>query len=311
MQKTIGMFVAFKNISAFLIGKNRPRYKAFTVIYAVVSSVPFFGKVLKKLVFSGISQNQFRFLWKIGVLHGLIRSCGPAERLEMVHRFFLEELFRDNGSDVLRSKCLALLNDGYIKLKNAVSDEDVRVLITELEKLQKRSGQVWSQSVSHKAEEGFFCWNPIDVIDNQKIINILKKLEIFQLLHEIKANDFGIYSVNAYGAYAGSGGHYVQKFHRDFDGFLTFSVMLLLSDASPGNGATELDLQSLGSPEGNLFMSGKAGDLFIFDTFNLHRANNNLSSDRQLIWLRFGEFPNGGVAQDVGWRVAQRFIDTE
>ena len=37
--------------------------------------------------------------------------------------------------------------------------------------------------------------------------------------------------------------HYVQKFHRDDDGFLSFSAMILLTDTDENNGATELSIK--------------------------------------------------------------------
>ena len=83
--------------------------------------------------------------------------------------------------------------------------------------------------------------------------------------------------------------------------------MILLTDTDENNGATELSIKEIskGTQTKNIFLQGKAGDVLIFDTFSLHRANSYLENERRLIWLRFGEFPNGGVAQDIGWKISK------
>jgi hypothetical protein len=306
-QRLKGVLAGVANIITFFFSSQKLEYKLFTFNLSILTVLPFLRRISLSLFKTRLMHNWLPHFWRWGLLHGTIRSCSQDDRLFFIKNVFYPELEKCDVFEEFKELCDKLLTDGYLRLEGVFSTEDIKKINSELDGLTRKSGQVWSQGTAMRKKSGFFCWDPQQVISNSVINGYLGKVPFLSLISKLKSPKFSFYSLNPYGAFANARNHYVQKFHRDYDGFLSFSAMILLTDSDEKNGATELLINEASKDiqKQNVFRQGNAGDVLIFDTFSLHRANSYLENERRLMWLRFGEFPNGGVAQDIGWKISK------
>ena len=163
-----------------------------------------------------------------------------------------------------------------------------------------------------------------------------------------------LFSINVYWSFADTeiGSKTIHTFHRDVDDFRFCSFFIYLSDCQKDDGAHEYirythrpDLMTgifdnidpgksidrdkffsflleQGDSEyeklfGDIidYFPGSAGDGFITDPWGLHRASPSISSDRILIWIRYGLYRNSAASrhdeQPMNWKdITGRIDDT-
>lgn len=110
-------------------------------------------------------------------------------------------------------------------------------------------------------------------------------------------SDLTLYSINCFGNFPNSDTtekRYVQKLHRDFDGYNCLVFLIPLRAVAKNNGATEiLDTQNELIP-----LECDAGEVVAMDPLRLHKASDETTSMRAVIWLRFAERNNLAMIKD-------------
>jgi hypothetical protein len=196
--------------------------------------------------------------------------------------------------------------NGYFKINNIIESDHINEFIESVQDVQGYDSQVASQGnliQSNEPKSSFISYSiTSDLIFSQieKLFAKFDKYKIKLIQNSFPLFDLNLYSVNFYKTKASNikrNLHYVQKYHRDYDGFNCYVLFLILSDVSKDNGATILK-DNLGNLH---YLEGKKGDAYIMDPFLMHRANESLLNDRYVMWIRFGEIPNLAYLQDLSF----------
>lgn len=103
-----------------------------------------------------------------------------------------------------------------------------------------------------------------------------------------------LYSVNTMLTFPSNGhAHGVTEIHRDYDDLLSLTCFVYWTDTTRDNGATfYVPGSHLGRGGEGVYLEGKAGSVFLVDTYGLHAGNKRVQTPRLATWLRFGETPN-------------------
>ena len=196
---------------------------------------------------------------------------------------------------------------GFFKIDNLLNKHLIKEFIDKVKNANGYNSQVASQGVllsQNDTKPRFISYSLSTELIFQEITKLFNRFDINKIKYI--QNLFPIfnqklYSVNFYRTLAFSDSsnlHYVQRFHRDYDGFNCYVLFLILSDVTKENGATVVK-----DALGNLhFLEGKCGDAYVMDPFLLHKANNSLKNDRYVMWIRFGEIPNLAYLQDLSFQ---------
>ncbi len=130
----------------------------------------------------------------------------------------------------------------------------------------------------------------------------LANADIVALAHSVKLKSIAdaylnryahLYSVNTMLTLPNSPPHGVTQLHRDYDDLLSLTCFVYWTDTTRDNGATYyIPGSHIGHGEQGVYLEGKAGSVFLVDTYGLHAGNPNVTSPRLVTWFRFGEIPN-------------------
>ena len=250
-QRLRGLTAGVVSIISFFFSSQKFEHKLFTFNFSILTVLPFLRTICLSLFKSRQMHKWLPHLWRWGLLHGTIRSCSQDDRRYFIKNVFYPELEQCNASEDFKELCEKLLTHGYLRLEGIFSTEEIKQINLQLDGLNRKSGQVWSQATTMRKKSGFFARDPQQVISNSVINGLLKKIPFLSSISRLRSSKFLFYSLNPYGAFANAKNHYVQKFHRDYDGFLSFSAMILLTDTDENNGATELSIKEISKGDSN------------------------------------------------------------
>lgn len=243
------------------------------------------------------------FLMKFNLLHLTLRFLSIDKFLEIRKRLFELELYNKNETFNIQYIKHNLSVNGYSKINTIVSKNTVDQIINLIDKATPFSAQVPSQGKQISGDEECFSFISFEISEYAVLSCadiLLKDIEFHSLKKAISGLGSQIYSVNFYKNFPNKNNlHSVQKFHRDYDGFLCYVLFVALSDVTKSNGATIVINKSSGYCE---YLEAKKGELYLLDPFILHRANDELTSNRFSCWIRFGEVPNLAFYQDLAFK---------
>jgi hypothetical protein len=193
-----------------------------------------------------------------------------------------------------------------------------------------------------------------DIIDAPHIIELANDPRIVAAASAYIGCLPSLFSINVYWSFADAeiSEKSIHGIHRDHDDFKFCSFFIYLSDCYKNNGAHQYirsthrpdqmeEVFDKIDPEGKIdqhkffstlfeqgdrayeqlfgdmfdYLQGKAGDGFITDPWGLHRACPNISSDRRVIWIRYGLYRNSAADRidemPISWgKIAGRIGDT-
>lgn len=144
------------------------------------------------------------------------------------------------------------------------------------------------------------------ILSNKKLKMILKD----RLGPEIPI----LYSINTMISFASSQKSHVTNYHRDHDSEDFITLFVYWTDVDENNGATAIVPRSHIDPAANcseLYLKGKAGSVWLLDTFALHKGNEQLKEPRVVTWIRFSTkigaacFTNGDFGRLADYRTLQ------
>lgn len=243
------------------------------------------------------------FLIKFNLLHLSLRFLSIDKFSEIRKRLCELEMYKRNETFNIEYIKHNLSVNGYSKINTIVSKNTVDKIINLIEKATPFSAQVPSQGRQISGDKECFSFISFEISEYAVLSCadiLLKDIEFHKLKKAISGIGSQIYSVNFYKNFPNKNKlHSVQKLHRDYDGFLCYVLFVALSDVTKSNGATIVINKSSGCCE---YLEAKKGELYLLDPFILHRANDEVSSNRFSCWIRFGEVPNLAFYQDLSFK---------
>lgn len=184
--------------------------------------------------------------------------------------------------------------DGYVLFPNFIGKDLIYLINNELRKSEIIRRELLKRNKVEGNNNGTLHHLICDSIIYIEILNALEKLEEFFLaLFESK------FILNSFGAVLnGKDKSYVHKMHRDIrffsDQILMINLIVMLDDFTSMNGATWILPRSHKKPNickinfdtNSSQVTGKAGDLLIFDSRIFHKAGENkTASSRNCLTL--------------------------
>jgi hypothetical protein len=132
-----------------------------------------------------------------------------------------------------------------------------------------------------------------ECFDLQKFyVNILINKEIRKVIDGYLGSLSRLYSINTMRSFPSTNKSFVTEMHRDVDDYHSLALFIYWTDTSRNDGATYYLTGShreyINGANGQ-FLEGRAGSVFLMDTFGLHCGNKNLIKERTVTWMRFSQ----------------------
>jgi hypothetical protein len=303
------------------ICRAEPRLNSFSVVARVAYictnaskwlSFPIAIILLAYLKWARYEKNLVQRLHKLKLLSLLSRHIS-IENFLTIRKCFIQpriegEIRPETAQNFNIPPSFGDLTQSYVKLPLKVPQNSVSEIIRKLFPVNGFLSHVSTQgspgSFSTAVQEcPFFSYDIAEPAVEECVTTLLQTIPFAELLRICcKSNEAYIYSVNIYWAFPRDvTDHYVKTYHRDYDGFNSYALFIALTDTQPDDGAT-IFFDEIEQKE--KYLSANAGEIYLMDPFAKHRANSLFKKPRLLCWVRFGEWPNLGFYQDLGFRTA-------
>jgi hypothetical protein len=298
-----------------------PRLNAFGIVTIVAYicanaskwlSFPIALILLTYLKLAGYEKNLVHRLHKLKLLSLLSRHISIGNFL-MIRKCFIHpkiegEIWSETAQNFNVPPSFGDLKQSYVKLPFNVSQYSVSEVIRKLSPINGFLSHVSTQGIlgsfsTAVQKSPFFSYDIAEPAVEECATILLQTIPLAELFRICcKSNEAYIYSVNIYWAFPRDDtDHYVKTYHRDYDGFNSYALFIALTDTQPDDGAT-IFFDEIQKKE--KYLSANAGEIYLMDPFAMHRANSLFKKPRLLCWVRFGEWPNLGFYQDLGFRTA-------
>jgi hypothetical protein len=193
-------------------------------------------------------------------------------------------------------KVLFLRENGYLKYTNIeISD------LLEIENLLKKKifykGNVPIGSDFKKIYlnnyTSYYSTDSLFQDLERSLVNVVSNCELQKIIDSYLGGDSRIYSINTMVTLPSTHLHSVTNLHRDFDDVNFLSVFIYWTEADEMNGATYYcpgtNIGHLKNDNSGLYLSGKAGSVYIIDPQGLHKGNIKVKSPRVVTWIRYSK----------------------
>jgi hypothetical protein len=296
-------------INALIECKTVSNYKKlYILLITVLSSNKILSFIfgLPVIIIYNIFKKSDRFIYfllKLNLLHLTIRFLSVDKFLDIRNRLLELKIYKKESFLNYDEINQNLLLNGYSKINARVSDNTLNLISNSINNAVPFSSQVPSQGKQISSQVENYSFISFEISDSVVLCCadiLLQDIKFNKLKIAISGFGSQIYSINFYKNFPCSTHlHPVQKFHRDYDGFLCYVLFVALSDVTKNNGATIVVNKRSGCYD---YLEAKKGEMYLLDPFILHRANDEISSNRFACWIRFGEVPNLAFYQDLGFR---------
>jgi len=229
-----------------------------------------------------------------------------------IHRFYQsnDQLSKEGikyFNDLKNKNCTTiearlLKSEGYVNLSNTFSLEKnfIENFKSQLNKNHAFNSHrpIHSDLKKKKPNDNYNYWSYLP--DEKNLINfyghILQNSKLKLILEDYFKFKPDLYSICTMLSKPSDKLNAVTNLHRDYDDENFLVLFIYWTDVSENNGATYFLKQSHFKEDidnkNGIYLDGKAGSVYLANTFALHSGNKNLKNDRVVTWFRFGKRPN-------------------
>ncbi len=148
----------------------------------------------------------------------------------------------------------------------------------------------------------YASYDPRVSLNNPVVSRLLEHADLRELIDDYLGRSSSLYSVNTMLTFPSELEHGVTKLHRDYDDAHFLVCFVYWTETSAQNGATFVVPGShIGDSNEGLYLEGRAGSVFLVDTYCLHSGNRKIDSPRLATWMRFGDIPNLAFISDKNY----------
>lgn len=199
-------------------------------------------------------------------------------------------------SNIKMTETKQLAKDGYLNVSHLVHLKQNDFYNAAI-KLKYFNSQVPIQSnkkeISLNSNSNYFSLSPENEILDPYYKMILKNENLKLIINDYLQSNSKLYSINTMFSTSHKKKHYVTDLHRDYDDEHFLSLFIYWTDTFKNDGATyfvpKSHRKSLSKNKNGLHLEGKAGSVYLIDSFGLHSGNKNIKKDRLVSWFRFSK----------------------